>query len=101
LLKCCKSTKPCRGQVCDVVYEGMHFHEHVKGTILHLQVIQAFLEVFYGQGTLLEWVEWSSFVMHMIYFGIEYIHNVNMDTTCKIIGWLTSPLLIVWFFVIQ
>jgi hypothetical protein len=32
----------------------MQFQEHVKGTILHLQVIWAFLEVFYGQGTPLE-----------------------------------------------
>jgi hypothetical protein len=37
-----------------IVYEGMQFQEHVKGTILHLQVIWAFLEVFYGQGTPLE-----------------------------------------------
>jgi hypothetical protein len=35
------------------------------------------LEVFYGQGTPLEWVELSSFVVHMIYFGIEYIHIVQ------------------------
>ncbi len=34
-------------------YEGMQFQEHVKGIILHLQVIRAFLELFYGQGTLL------------------------------------------------
>ncbi len=37
-----------------IVYEGMQFQEHVKGTILHLQIIWAFLEVFYGQGILLE-----------------------------------------------
>jgi hypothetical protein len=37
-----------------IVYEGMQFQEHVKGTILHLQVIQAFLKFFYGQGTPLE-----------------------------------------------
>jgi hypothetical protein len=37
-----------------IVYEGMQFQEHVKGTILHLQVIWAFLEVFYDLGTLLE-----------------------------------------------
>ncbi len=29
-----------------IVYEGMQFQDHVKGTILHLQVIQAFLEDF-------------------------------------------------------
>jgi hypothetical protein len=79
----------------------MQFQEHVKSTILHLQIIQAFLEVFYGWGTLLKWMEWSSFVVYMIYFGTKYIINVNMDTTCKINGWLKSPLLIVWFFVIR
>jgi cytoplasmic iron level regulating protein YaaA (DUF328/UPF0246 family) len=31
-----------------IVYEGMQFQEHVKGTILRLQVIWAFLEVFNG-----------------------------------------------------
>ncbi len=37
-----------------IIYEGMQFQEHVKGTILHLQVIWAFLEAFYGQRTPLE-----------------------------------------------
>jgi hypothetical protein len=37
-----------------IVYEGMQFQEHVKGTILHFQVIWAFSEVFYDLGTLLE-----------------------------------------------
>jgi hypothetical protein len=31
-----------------IVYEGMKFQEHVKGTILHLQVIWVFLEKNYG-----------------------------------------------------
>jgi hypothetical protein len=55
----------------------MQFQEHVKGTILDLQVIWVFMEVFYGWGTLLKQVELSSFVFHMIYFGIEYICNVQ------------------------
>jgi hypothetical protein len=29
------------------------FQKHVKGTILHIEVIWAFLEVLYGQRTLL------------------------------------------------
>jgi hypothetical protein len=36
-----------------------------------------FLEVFYGWGTLLERVELSLFVVHMIYFGTKYIPNVQ------------------------
>jgi hypothetical protein len=34
-----------------MVYEGMQFQKHVKGTILHLQTIWMFLD---GWGTLLE-----------------------------------------------
>jgi len=60
-----------------LVYEGMYFQEHVKSTIFHLQVIWAFWEVFNGQGTLLEQMELSSFVVDMICFGIEYICNVQ------------------------
>jgi hypothetical protein len=72
-----------------IVYEGTQFQEHVKGTILHLQVIWAFLEVFYGQGTPLEWVELSLFVVHMIYFGIEYIHTVQHGHNLQD-NWLTK-----------
>ncbi len=59
-----------------IVYERIQFQEHVKDTILH-QVIWAFLEVFNGEGTLLKQMELSSFVVHMICFGIEYICNVQ------------------------
>jgi hypothetical protein len=55
----------------------MRFQEHVKGTILDLQVIWVLMEAFYGWGTLLKQLELSSFVLHMIYFGIEYICNVQ------------------------
>ncbi len=35
------------------IYEGKTIQEHVKGTILHFEVIWAFLEALYGQITLL------------------------------------------------
>lgn len=43
--------------------------QHLKGTILHLEVIWAFLKVFYGWKTLLEQVKLSSFVVDIIYYG--------------------------------
>lgn len=55
--------------------EGFNCQEHVKGTIVHLEVIWAFLEVFYGRGSLLDRVKLSSFVVHMIYFGTKYIRH--------------------------
>jgi hypothetical protein len=33
----------------ETIDEGMQFQEHVKGTILHLQLIWVFLEAFYGR----------------------------------------------------
>ncbi len=38
----------------EAIYEGMQFQEHVKGTILHFQIIWTFWEVFNGWGILLE-----------------------------------------------
>ena len=68
--------------------EGFNCQEHVKGTILHLEVIWAFLEVFYGRGSLLDRVKLSSFVVHMIYFGTEYIRHSRHGHYLKD-NWLT------------
>ncbi len=72
----------------------MKFQEHVKGAILHLQVIWVFLEKNYDQGTLLERVKLSSFMVHMIILELNVFVMFSMDTTWKIICWLKSPLLI-------
>jgi hypothetical protein len=37
-----------------IIHEGLKIWEHVKSTILHLEVIEAFLEVFNGQRKSLE-----------------------------------------------
>ena len=42
---------------------------------MHLEVIWAFLEVFYGRGSLFDRVKLSSFVVYMIYFGTGYIQH--------------------------
>jgi hypothetical protein len=65
--------------------------EFVKGIILYLEVIWAFLEVFYGRKSLLERVKLSSFVVHMIYFGTEYILHSRHRHYLKN-NWLTESL---------
>ena len=47
-----------------------------------------FLEVFYGRGSLLDRMKLSSFVVHMIYFGIEYIWHSSHGHYLKD-NWLT------------
>ena len=42
-------------------------------TIIHLELIWAFLGIFYGRGTLYEKVLLASFVTHMLYYGAKYI----------------------------
>ena len=56
-----------------VVVNGVFRKECVLGTIIHLEVLWAFLEIFYGRGTMYERVMLASFVTHMLYYGTEYI----------------------------
>ncbi len=51
------------------------------------------MEVFNGEGTLLKQVELSSFVVHMICFGIEYICNVQHGHNLQD-NWLTKESII-------
>jgi hypothetical protein len=53
-----------------IIYEGKKFQEHIKVQFYILQF-------FYGSKPLLKWMELSAFVVQMIYFGTEYIHNVR------------------------
>jgi len=56
-----------------MMHSGKYLQEHVKGTILHLEVIWSFLEIFYGRQSLLEKVKLASFVVHILYLGSAYI----------------------------
>lgn len=55
--------------------DGTYYKEDCRGTIAHLEVIWAYLEVFYGRDTLRSRVVLSSFVSNMLFFGSKFIKN--------------------------
>ena len=67
---------------------GVHVQEHVRGTIIHLEVLWAFLELFFGRGSLLERVKLASFVVHMLYLGSSYIREKGHGHTIAE-NWMT------------
>jgi hypothetical protein len=67
---------------------GKRVQEDVRGTSAHLQVLWAFLDIFYGQGTLWERVSLASFVVHMLYMGGNFVRHHGYGLNLKE-HWLT------------
>ena len=59
------------------IHKGKFMVEDAKDTILHLEVIWAFLDVFYGQESLLDRVKLALFVVHILYLGSAYVRHVD------------------------
>jgi hypothetical protein len=73
--------------------EGDSFiQEDVRGTVLHLEVLGSFLDIFYGLGTLWERIRLASFVEHILYMGTSYIEVVGHGHSLKV-NWLTRECL--------
>jgi hypothetical protein len=68
--------------------DGVHHQEDCKGTLAHLEVLWAYLEVFYGRDTLRNRVLNASFVTHMLFFGSEFIKHRGLGHTLKQ-NWIT------------
>lgn len=52
-----------------------------KGLILHLHVMWAFLEVFFGNKSLIERVKLASFVIHMVFLGYAFVLHAGHGLT--------------------
>ena len=59
------------------LYKGNFIKEDVKGKILNFEVLWVFLDVFYGQGSLLDQVKLTSLMIHILYLGSAYVHHVG------------------------
>jgi hypothetical protein len=68
--------------------DGVFHQEDVRGTIAHLEVLWAYLEVFYGRDTLSNRIRQASFVTHMLFFGSEFIRHRGLGNTLKQ-NWIT------------
>ncbi|GAQ78082.1 hypothetical protein KFL_000070500 [Klebsormidium nitens] len=68
--------------------DGRRVQEDVTGTMLHLEVIHSFLQVFYGVDSLYQRVVLASFVANIVYMGSEFIRHRGFGHTLKK-NWLT------------
>lgn len=67
---------------------GERVQDDVRGTSAHLRVLWAFLDIFYGQGTLWERISLASFVVHMLYMGGNFVRHHGYGLNLKE-HWLT------------
>lgn len=68
--------------------DGQCFQEDCRGTIAHLEMIWAYLEVFMGRCSLWEKVQLASFVVNILYLGSACIGHRGLGHTLKR-NWLT------------
>jgi len=66
-----------------VVVNDVFRKECILGTIIHLEVLWAFLEIFYGRETMYEKVMLASFVTRMLYYGIVHTSSIKNGHTIR------------------
>jgi hypothetical protein len=62
--------------------------EDTKGTILHLEILASYLDVFFGRRSLVERIKQACFVCMMLYLGTAYIRHQGHGHNLKE-NWLT------------
>jgi hypothetical protein len=67
---------------------GERIQEDVRGTSAYLQVLWAFLVIFYGRSSLWERIRLASFVVHMLYMGGNFVRHQGHGLNLKE-NWLT------------
>lgn len=67
---------------------GKPVQEDVKGTIIHLEILASYLDVFFGRKSLFERVKQAAFVCMMLYLGTAYIRHQGHGHNLKE-NWLT------------